>query len=55
MKLIIASIVYRQSKYVGAVQQVAEQSMVDTVSEVQALPHYAQQGEVRMTVVNHMR
>ena len=33
-----------------AVEQVAEQSMVASVSDIQALPHYAEHGEVMITL-----
>ena len=42
-------VVYGDLHYLDAVHKEAERSMLSSVAEVQALPHYAQQGEVQLT------
>ena len=42
-------VVYGDLHYLDAVHKEAEHSMLSSVAEVQALPHYAQQGEVQLT------
>ena len=42
------NVVYGDLHYLGAVHKEAECSMDSSVAEVQALPHYTQQGEVSL-------
>ena len=50
----IICVVYGDLHYSEAVQLEAERSMLASVAEVQALPHYAQDGEVcSLSVICH--
>jgi hypothetical protein len=47
-------VVYKQRGYMDLVARAAETSMRSAIEEVQSLPHYAQEGEVRKCMHVHV-